>query len=208
MPSKTIEFDPAGGPLAASASAGEAAEGSYGLLLFAPDGLTEVPMPQPPAPSGHFSDPAANTHRLPGSAASNDGRTLIMSYSVGLMDATRAFAVHVAVLQNGSALDTVDDVGVEPGSEDTHDGQFVVRLASSGAALGAAPATATAKKAMKGAAKKAPVKKVAAVKPAAKGVSKSVKARKSPKPAKAKKAPRPAKAKSSARKSPKKGGRR
>ena len=123
-PTQTIHFDPAGGPLSARPSAGQAAPGSYGLMLVEHDGLTVVP----PSPfNARFGD-AGNTHQLPGSARDNDGRILDLVASVGLMDATRAYAVHLTVLQDGAVLGTASDTGTDEGDGPTHESELLVAL--------------------------------------------------------------------------------
>jgi hypothetical protein len=158
-PTQTIQFDPAGGALRARASAGQAAPGAYSLLLFEPDGLTLVP----PSPfDADFGGESANTHALPGSAARNDGRILDLVYSVALMDATRAYAVHLTLLQDGGELGTASDTGTDTGTEETHKGQLLVKLSASptplpatpGAAKSAAKSAATRGAAKRGATKR------------------------------------------------------
>lgn len=154
-PTQTIHFNPAGGPLLATPSAGQGAAGSYGLIVFEHDGFTVVP----PSPfTARFTTPAANTHLLPGTAQQNDGRILDLVASVGLMDATRAFAVHLTVTQDGNVLGTASDTGQDTGTGPTHESQVLVVLS------GAAPVTALnaslrsllAKSGAKAAAKRAP----------------------------------------------------
>ncbi len=124
-PTLTIHFNPAGGPVSAKPSAGQAAPGSYGLLLLEHDGLTMVS----PSPwSARFDGASTNTHQLPGSARDNDGRILDLVASVGLMDATRAYAVHLSVLQDGIVLGTVSDAGTDSTNNLTHESELLVVL--------------------------------------------------------------------------------
>ena len=133
MPEQTFHFNPAGGPLSARPSAGQAAKGSYGLLLVEHDGITLV---KPSPWKADFNGAASNTHQLPESASDSDGRILDLVYSVGLMDATRAYAVHLTVLQDGSALGTASDVGTDAGTGPTHPGKILVVLSAAPALTG------------------------------------------------------------------------
>lgn len=128
-PTQTIHFDPAGGALSVLPSAGQAAAGSYGLLLLEHDGVTIVA----PSPfKAQFGSATTNTHKLPGDAKQNDGRILDLVASVGLMDATRAYAVHLTVMQGGKALGTVSDTGQDTGSGKTHESELFVALSAVG----------------------------------------------------------------------------
>jgi hypothetical protein len=132
-PTQTIHFALDGGPISVIPSAGQGAPGSYGLLVVEHDGLTLVP----PSPwNARFSAPATDMRGLPGTAQQNDGRILDLVASVGLMDATRAYAVHLTVVQDGKVLATASDTGQDTGTGPTHESELLVVLS------GAAPVMA------------------------------------------------------------------
>lgn len=127
MAPQPIRFDPEGGSLTAVPSVGHGAPGSYSLTLFEADGLTVV---KPSPFKDRFS--GSNRHSLPGSAEGNDGRVLVLLASVGLMDPTRAFAIHISVVQDGQTAGTVSDVGQDTGSGPTHESKIIAVLTGEG----------------------------------------------------------------------------
>ncbi len=99
--SQTVHFDPAGGPLSARLRCDFANAGSFGLLLLEHDRVTIVEEFR-----DDFSSPPQNTHQLPGAAADQDGRVLDFVATVGILDASGAFAVAMTIVQDGRELAT------------------------------------------------------------------------------------------------------
>jgi hypothetical protein len=146
MAPQPIRFDPEGGSLTAVPSVGHGAAGSYSLTLFESNGLTVV---KPSPFKARFG--GSNKHGLPGSAEGHDGRVLVLLASVGLMDATRAFAVHLSVVQDGQTAGTVSDVGQDTGTGPTHESKIIAVLTGEAPppAMMAAPRKPAARRAAK-----------------------------------------------------------
>ena len=122
MPSRqTVHFVPTGGSLSVRVASGFAEPGSYSLDVLEQDETTVATQFR-----ANFGSAAQNTHQIPGTAAQSDGRVLDLVASVGLLDATGAFAVHLTVLQDGTQLGTASDVGTATGL--THTSELIVAL--------------------------------------------------------------------------------
>jgi hypothetical protein len=105
---KTVIFEPAGGPISVQLLAPPALPGHYSLTLLEPDRFTIV------KDWGNlaFGSLAANTHELPGSATDQNGRILQALTSVGIVDADGSWAVSMTVMQDGlTLLESVADAG-------------------------------------------------------------------------------------------------
>ncbi|MEO5818351.1 MAG: hypothetical protein ABIT20_23980 [Gemmatimonadaceae bacterium] len=120
---KTIMFNPLGGVLSTRSEAGQGTSGSYRLMIFERDGFTIVP----PSPiGGQFKAGATNVDPLPGTAMHNDGRFIQMLASVGVFEPERAYALHLAIVQDGHDLDHEDDTGTDEGGGPTHESDKII----------------------------------------------------------------------------------
>ncbi len=104
MPTKTVEFNKAGGPVTVEVRCGQAQDGAYIITLWNRNSIAE-------RHEGNFLNTDDDAYELGGTAEGHDGHTVQCKAEINIEPGNPRYALTLQVRQDGAVLDVVEESG-------------------------------------------------------------------------------------------------